>query len=183
MNKYLRASICEMISICKFGLLKIEKGKKFNCKLINLVSPLTEVTVDKGGSLYIGNKFRMRSGAKIRVRKNASISIGKNFSMSNNCVITAWEKIEIGDDVQFGPNVLVYDQDHDLKVSGGLAAEQYKTKPIYIGNGVWIGANTIILRGTVIGDNTVIGAGSVVKGDIPANSLVVQKRETNIMKL
>ena len=76
MNKYLRASICEMISICKFGLLKIEKGKKFNCKLINLVSPLTEVTVDKGGSLYIGNKFRMRSGAKIRVRKNASISIG-----------------------------------------------------------------------------------------------------------
>ena len=126
MNKYLRASICEMISICKFGLLKIEKGKKFNCKLINLVSPLTEVTVDKGGSLYIGNKFRMRSGAKIRVRKNASISIGKNFSMSNNCVITAWEKIEIGDDVQFGPNVLVYDQDHDLKVSpahaGGRSA-------------------------------------------------------------
>lgn len=183
MNKYLRATICELISICKFGLLKIEKGRKFNCKMINLVSPLTEVTIDKGGQLRIGNKFRMRSGAKIRVRKNANVSIGKNFSMSNNCVITSWEKIDIGDNVQFGPGVLVYDQDHDLKVPGGLAAEKYKTKPIYIGDGVWIGANTIILRGTVIGENTVIGAGSIVKGKIPANSLVVQKRETSIMQL
>lgn len=183
MNKYLRASICGMISICKFGLLKIEKGRNFNCKLVNLVSPLTEVTIDKGGYLYIGTRFRMRSGAKIRVRKNANVSIGENFSMSNNCVITAWERIDIGDNVQFGPGVLVYDQDHDLKVPGGLAAEQYKTKPVCIGNGVWIGANTIILRGTVIGDNTVIGAGSIVKGNIPANSLVVQKRETNITKL
>ena len=183
MNKYLRASMCGVISICKFGLLKIEKGNNFSCKLINLVSPLTEVTIDKGGHLCIGAKFRMRSGAKIRVRKNADLSIGDNFSMSNNCVITAWEKIKIGDNVQFGPGVLVYDQDHDLKVPGGLAAEKYKTKPIHIGNGVWVGANTIILRGTVIGDNTDIGAGSIIKGNIPANSLVVQKRETNIMKL
>ena len=183
MNKYLRASICGMISICKFGLLKIEKGKNFNCKLVNLVSPLTEITVDKGAHLSIGNKFRMRNGAKIRVRKNANVSIGENFSMSNNCVITAWEKIEIGDNVQFGPGVLAYDQDHDVRVPGGLAAEKYKIKPICIGNGVWVGANTIILRGTIIGDNTVIGAGSIIKGNIPANSVVVQKRKTNITKL
>lgn len=183
MNKYIRASVCGVISLCKFGILKLEKGKNFNCKLFNLVSPLTEITVDRGACLSIGNKFRMRSGAKIRVRKNAVISIGENFSMSNNCVITAWEKIDIGNNVQFGPGVLVYDQDHDLRVPGGLAAEKYKTKPICIGNGVWIGANTIILRGTVIGDNTVIGAGSIIKGDIPPNSVVIQKRDTKITNL
>ena len=38
----------------------------------------------------------------------------------------------------------------------------------------------VILRGTTIGDNCMIGAGCIVKGDIPANSIVTQKRETVI---
>ena len=52
-----------------------------------------------------------------------------------------------------------------------------------IGNRVWIGANTVILRGTVIGDDCVIGAGSVVKGNVPANSVLVQKRDDEIIKI
>lgn len=175
--------MCGANSLIKFGVLKIQCGNRFNCDMVNLVSPLTEITVDKGGKLAIGKIFRMRSGAKLRVRPNAEVTIGSNFSMSNNCVITSWDKIEIGDNVQFGPGVLVYDQDHDVKVPGGLAAEKYKTKPIKIGNGVWVGANSIILRGTSIGDNVVIAAGSIVKGKIPSNSLLVQKRENEIREL
>ena len=57
---------------------------------------------------------------------------------------------------------------------------QFKTAPVVIGSNVWIGANTVILRGTVIGDNCVIGAGCVVRGEIPANSVVTQKRETEL---
>lgn len=183
MNKYVRAAVCCSISVAKFCCLKICRGRNFHFHFPALVSPLTEITVDKGGSLAIGKMYRMRSGSKLRVRKNASVSIGENFSMSNNCVITAWERIEIGNNVQFGPGVLVYDQDHDIRALGGLAAEQYKTKPIKIGDGVWIGANSVILRGTTIGDNTVIGAGSIVKGDIPAKSLFVQKRDSQIVQL
>lgn len=122
----------------------------------------------------------MRSGAKLRVRKTGSVFIGKNFSMSNNCVITSWESIEIGENVQFGPGVLVYDQDHDYAVVGGLKAEKYKTSPIKIGNGVWIGANSIILRGTKIGDNSVVAAGSVIKGVYGSNLVIYNKREINI---
>ena len=42
------------------------------------------------------------------------------------------------------------------------------SKPVTIGNDVWIGANAVICGGVVIGDRSVIGAGSVVNRDIPS---------------
>lgn len=50
---------------------------------------------------------------------------------------------------------------------------------VSIGNNVWIGANTVILRDSIIGDNAVIAAGSVVKGNIPPNTVYYLKREEN----
>ena len=63
----------------------------------------------------------------------------------------------------------------------GLKREQFKSADIIIGKNCWIGANTIILKGTRIGDNSIIGAGSVVRGEIPNGSLVIQKRKTDIL--
>lgn len=177
MNKYIHAGISEVIGLVKFGWLKLTHGKDVKCSAFNLVSPRTEITVDRGGKLAIGNTFKMREDAILRVRKSATVTIGKNFNMSNRCMITAHEKVEIGDDVQFGPDVKVFDQDHDFRTPGGLKAQKFRTAPIKIGNNVWIGANCIILRGTEIGDNVVIGAGSVVKGIIPPSTTMVQKRE------
>ena len=105
----------------------------------------------------------MHNGAKIRVRKGGKLEIGKNFGMSNGCVVTAYDHIKIGDNVMLGPNVLIYDQDHDYRAEGGVAAMRFKTAPVVIGNNVWIGANTLILRGTTIGDNSVIGGGQSSK--------------------
>lgn len=47
------------------------------------------------------------------------------------------------------------------------------TKPIVVGNNVYIGTNAIILLGVTIGNNVVIGAGAVVTKDIPDNSVAV----------
>lgn len=47
------------------------------------------------------------------------------------------------------------------------------TKPIVVGNNVYIGNNVIILPGVTIGNNVVIGAGAVVSKDIPDNSVAV----------
>ena len=59
----------------------------------------------------------------------------------------------------------------------GVRRNEYLTAPITIGKNCWIGANTVILRGTTIGDNCLIAAGCVVKGNVPAGSVVIQKRE------
>ena len=44
-------------------------------------------------------------------------------------------------------------------------------KKVTIGTNVFIGMNTIIMKGVTIGDNVIIGAGSIVTRDIPSNSV------------
>lgn len=182
MNKYVRAAVCVPCGMIKMAWAKLFHLKSFSGPFVSLVSPHTEITMDNGAELRIGSNFKMRDGAKIRVRKGAVCKLGKNVSVNSNNVIACHECIEIGDDVQLSPNVQIYDHDHDFRAEGGIKAGKYKTAPVKIGNNVWIGANTVILRGTEIGDNCVIGAGCVVKGKYEDGSLIIQKRETTVKK-
>ena len=147
----------------RFLLLKLVYGKKFHYSGIQRFSPNTGISVGKKSTLKLGSKVRAHTGTKIRVRDNASVEIGNDVAFSYNCLLTAHDKIVIGDGCEIGPGVLFYDHDHDVKghsIKEGL----YKTSPIEIGKNVWIGANVIILRGAVIGDDCVIGAGAIVHG-------------------
>lgn len=182
MNKYIKAIFCVPFAGVKYAILKLENGKRFSAAFPAIASPLTEITVEGKSELRIDRKLKMHNGAKIRVRKGGKLEIGKNFGMSNGCVVTAYDHIKIGDNVMLGPNVLIYDQDHDYRVEGGVAAMKFKTTPVVIGNNVWIGANTLILRGTTIGDNSVVGGGTVIKGEYPPNSVIIQKRTTEVIK-
>lgn len=176
MNKFVRAAVCVPCGMIKMIWTKFCHPSSFSGPFISLVSPFTEITMDKTAKLAIGKNFKMRDGAKIRVRKGATCIIGNNTAINCNNMIACRERIEIGNDVMFSPNVQVYDHDHDFRVTGGVKAGKYKTAPVKIGNNVWIGANTVILRGTEIGDNCVIGAGSIVNGVIQSNSVYIQKR-------
>jgi acetyltransferase-like isoleucine patch superfamily enzyme len=69
-------------------------------------------------------------------------------------IIGCHDRIESGDDVQFGPNVQIYD--HDYREEGGIKAVKYRLEDIKIGNNVWICANTVILRGTELGDGCMV---------------------------
>ena len=180
MNKYIKAAFCVPLAGIKYVILRFGNGKRFHASFPAIMSPLTEVTVEGKSHLCIGKKLKMHNGAKIRVRKGGKLEIGKNFGMSNGCVVTAYDHIKIGDNVMLGPNVLIYDQDHDYHAEGGVAAMKFKTAPITIGSNVWIGANTLILRGTIIGDNSVVGGGTVIKGNFPPNSVIIQKRTTEV---
>ncbi len=183
MNKYVRAAYCVPCGMLKMTLTKVFNFKNFKGPKVSLISPLTEITLDSKGYLQIGEGFKMRDGAKIRVRNGGKCIIGKNTSVNSYNMIVCHNSIEIGDDVQLSPNVQIYDHDHDFRVEGGAKAGKYKSSPIKIGNNVWIGANTIILRGTEIGDNSVIGAGSVVKGVIPPNSILFQRVQNEIRSI
>ncbi len=180
MNKYVRAAFILPFSFVKVSFTKLFHFKNFSAPLVCMISPFTEITIDKNAKLSLGKNFKMRDGAKIRIRNGAECVIGDNSSVSINNMIACHEKIIIGDNVQFSPGVQLYDHDHDFRHRDGLKANHFKTSPIIIGNNVWIGANTIILRGTVIGDNCVVGAGSIVKGEFPKDSVIVQKRQTEI---
>lgn len=183
MNKYLKAVFCVPLAGIKYGILKLERGKNFHGSFPAIVSPLTEITVEKHGKLRIGKNLKMHNGAKIRVRNGATVEIGDNFSMSNGCVLTAYESIKIGDNVMLGPNVLIYDHDHDYRAPGGIGAMKFKKSPVVIGSNVWFGADTVVLQRTKVGDKCVIGAGCILKGEYPSENVVVQKRNTELLDI
>ena len=183
MNKYVRASVCVPYGMMKMMWIKLFHIRSFSGPLISLISPFTEITINSGGELRIGKNFKMRDGAKIRIRKGAVCIIGNNSSMNSNNIIVCLDRIEIGNDVQFSPNVQIYDHDHDYQVDGGVKAGKYMTSSVKIGNNVWLGANVVILRGTVTGDNCVVGAGCVIKGRYEAGSLIIQKRNEEVGRL
>ncbi len=177
MNKYSRALIDLPTALLKIISLKVVHKNYFESSKIQFMSPFSEITMDKGSKLKIGNKFRQRSHSRLRVRKNANLIIGNNISLNHGCMIVCRKSISISDGVQFGPNVLLYDHDHDYKTDGGINAGLFKTAPIEIGENVWIGAGSIILRGTKIGANSVVAAGSIVKGNFPENALIYHERK------
>ncbi len=180
MNKYVRAAVCVPCGMIKMIWTKLCHPTSFSGPIISLISPFTEITMDRGAKLKIGKSFKMRDGAKIRVRKGATCIIGNNSSVNCNNMIACRERIEIGNDVMLSPNVQIYDHDHDFRAVGGVKAGKYRTAPVKIGNNVWIGANTVILRGTEIGDNCVIGAGCVVNGKYKEGSVIIQKRKDEL---
>jgi acetyltransferase-like isoleucine patch superfamily enzyme len=135
-----------------------------------------------GSSIIIGDNCQFRSGAITNLfglnhrclvstfRKDAWVKIGSGCGFSGT-TIGAATSIEIGKDVMVGANSVISDFDwHSLDPYHRNDGE-ILSRPISIGDRVWIGANSIILKGTIIGENTVVGAGSVVTGKLPPNMI------------
>ncbi len=107
------------------------------------------------------------------------IRIGARTYVNVNCFFQDNAEIEVGGDCLIGPGVQVCCASHpvaaDARVvarpAAGEAPYVTSSKPVKIGNRVWIGGHVTILGGVTIGDDCVIGAGSVVTKDIPAGSL------------
>lgn len=81
-------------------------------------------------------------------------------------------KIEIGDDVQIGPNVQLLTATHPVEPLPRQAKWE-GSRPITIGDNVWLGGGVIVCPGVTIGKNTVVGAGAVVTRDLSANVVAV----------
>ena len=156
--------------------LKLLRGSDYHCKWLYSCSPSTEIRIHKGGKLTIGQHLSTLRNVLVSVCPNATLVIGDNVNINTDCSIIAKNKISIGNDVIFGPGCKIYDHDHDYTKTGKERRESFVTGTVKVGNGVWFGANCIVLRGTVIGDNCVFGAGTIIKGDYPDNTLVVQER-------
>ena len=107
------------------------------------------------------------------------ISIGENTFINTNCMFLDDNKITIGSNGLIGPFVQLYTASHPLEASkrivGSGSETRYvtSTKPVSIGDNVWIGGQTVILPGVRIGHNVTIGAGSVVTKDVPDNVVAV----------
>lgn len=110
----------------------------------------------------------------VKFAKKIGVNMGSNIHLygaigwgTEPWLITLGNNVHITYGVRFvthdGGTLLFRERVPDLEI----------TKPINIGNNVYIGNNVIILPGVTIGDNVIIGAGAVVTKDIPSGSVAV----------
>ena len=108
------------------------------------------------------------------------------FFAPHSCVIDESRPwlIEIGDDVQVTYGVTILTHGYDWAVLKGLYGDILGSAgKVTIGNNVFIGMHSTILKGVTIGDNVIIGAGSLVNKDIPNNCVVAGSPARVIMSL
>lgn len=127
------------------------------------------------GSWYVINASGFNAKSKIEVRNNAMLIIGDNVGLTSTTIM-CHQKITIGNHVMIGVGTHIYDTnfhniDPVLRTEKKDPKETVRTAPISIGDNVFIGAFSIILKGVTIGENSVVAAGSVVTKSIPANQV------------
>ncbi len=127
--------------------------------------------VRRGGQLITGSGVRIAHHCTLDVGKNGLLSIGSRVVIGPYTRIMAATQVRIGDRCMISWNCSIFDSiGHRLwlEETGEVEIEA----PITIGDDVWIGPYSIIMKGVTIGNNSVIGAGSVVRRDVPPNTLV-----------
>lgn len=163
----------------KFNLLKLFQCSGVCLEGVPLTGFNTRLSAKKSSVIVFGKRVISDGRLTIIADDNAQIKIGSCVYFNESCMISSKSKVQIGAGCQFGPNVKIFDNDHCYSATEGVLFT-HTSEPIVIGKKCWIAANVTILKGTVIGDNCVIGAGAVVKGKIPAGSVVTQERKLNI---
>ena len=106
--------------------------------------------------------------ADIYINKPHNISIGNGTFIGQGVTLNAIDKISFGEDcgVAAGSyfmtwNHVIDDRTVELRATGKESA------PIHVGDGAWVGYNSVVLPGVTIGTGAVVGAGAVVTEDVP----------------
>lgn len=122
--------------------------------------------------LQVGAETALTGGARFFVRGGV-LEIGARGFVGYGAIVSAQERITIGNDVLIAEYVTIRDQEHRFECGATTWENGFDTAPIVIGNNVWLGAKVTVLKGVTIGNNVVVGANSVVTHDLPDNTVAV----------
>ena len=127
----------------------------------------TILRMDKNSELRVKGQFDVFYGGDIICFEGAKLSIGSGFCNSD-IKIRCKKSITIGEHVAISHDVTIMDSD-----AHAIDRDDYvETKPVHIGNHVWIGTKATILKGVSIGNGAIVAAGAVVTKDVPAHTMV-----------
>lgn len=124
---------------------------------------LKDMFAEIGKDCYIEPPFYANWGGR-------NVHFGNEVYANFHLTLVDDTHIYVGDNVMFGPNVVVATAGHPILPELREKGYQYNA-PVHIGKNCWFGAGAIVLPGVRIGNNCVIGAGSVITKDIPENSV------------
>ena len=191
--KFLRGSACRIFLKETHGMLlvgnnvKITHGKHIRCGKNVKFEDFSEIHGLCSDGLNFGDYVTISRGVMIRPSSyyggdyGIGLTMGEHSSIGPYGYIGCSGKITIGKNVMFGPKCSLFAENHvfsDTECS--IKSQGVQRKGITVEDDCWIGSNVTILDGVTIGKGSVIGAGTLVTKDIPADSIIVDKREKSI---
>jgi acetyltransferase-like isoleucine patch superfamily enzyme len=131
-----------------------------------------QLQIRKGAEIRFGRFTWIGDGSKIRCHEGF-VEIGPKTVMGQDCTISAYRHVRIGEQCVIADRAMFIDFDHSVAdVEKPVREQGIYMRDVDVGANVWIGYNACILRGVTVGDNSVIGANAVVVDDVPANAVV-----------
>lgn len=128
------------------------------------IGPLAHVFLDRWS--WVGNRMKLRA-------HGGFIRIGSKSVLGEEITFSCYEEISIGRECVIADRAMFIDFDHIVAdPEQAIRKQGLYSKPVRVGNNVWIGYGACILRGVTIGDGAVIGTNAVVTKDVPANAIV-----------
>ncbi len=131
-----------------------------------------ELKIEPRGQVRFGRFVWIGDGTKIRCHEGL-VEIGAKTVMGQECTISAYRHVRIGEQCVIADRAMFIDFDHGVvEVERPIRLQGIYKRDVEVGNNVWIGYGACILRGVSVGDNAVIGTNAVVAKDVPANAIV-----------
>jgi acetyltransferase-like isoleucine patch superfamily enzyme len=131
-----------------------------------------ELQVARRGRIEFGRFVWIGRGTKIRCHEG-SVEIGAKTVLGQECTISAYGRVRIGQQCVIADRAMFIDFDHGVvEVERPIRQQGIYTREVEVGSNVWIGYGACILRGVSVGDNSIVGTNSVVTKDVPANAVV-----------
>tara|TARA_Y100000294_G_scaffold154762_1_gene154564 strand:+ start:229 stop:852 length:624 start_codon:yes stop_codon:yes gene_type:complete len=152
-------------------------GKKFT-------GALNISIVGDNNLVQIGRKCRLKK-SNIRIRSSdTKIIIGDQTTCGIGCRFILSEKrdIYLGDDCMLSSNVTIRTGDGHSIIDAKSGKRINPADDIVIGNHVWIGFNSIVLKGARIADNCIVGAASLINKKFSAPGCVLAGTPAHIVR-
>lgn len=134
------------------------------------------LTIYEGGVLEINGKALIASKSTIQILSDAQLTLGRMDTNANLTIICS-NKIDMGNGVRIGRNVMIYDSSYHIT---GINKGK-KQKPLIIGNHVWLCSGVVIAKGIKIGDGAICGLNSLITRNVKSRFLVMGNPAKDIM--
>lgn len=132
------------------------------------------IIIGNNNKVYLKQKSTIHN-TEILIRANhAVVEVGERTNILGAHLVCQGHHnyINIGRDCLFSHGIEIWNSDtHTVTDLDGNIIN--RSRPITVGNHVWLGKNVTILKGVTLGDNSVVGMGSIVTKDIAPNTINV----------
>lgn len=158
----------------KTGMIRIGFG---NIEMIDYRYQRTILFLE--GSITFRGKCKIGMGSRLII--TGALEVGENFLISGDGTIICNKKIVIGSNSQMAWESIVMDTDHH-KIYDENGVHINEDKAVVIGEKVWIGARSLILKGSQIADGSIVGANTTISSIFEEQQGVIVGNPARVVK-